>query len=188
VSDRASRWMALWREEAQCSRITTAVLGDEGELAGPVSEPPPAAAALGTDLQRSTRRAPKRLSTRVDHAKWAEWALEANNKSSDFPWHKREHFAEWVTRMPKADCEAWVRAALAKCERHAITTEPEAAQLILMFLVLGLDADESKPWVQEILTDRELLPIGKLRKLIRLAREQGIDQVDDVVVYGHMEE
>lgn len=99
----------------------------------------------------------------------------------------REHFAEWVRKMPKADSEAWVRAALAKCERHEITTEPEAAQLILLFLVLGPESDESTPWVQEVLTDRELLPIGKLRKLIRLAREQGIDQVDDVVVYGHME-
>jgi hypothetical protein len=98
----------------------------------------------------------------------------------------REHFAEWVPGMPKADCESWVRAALAKCERHAITAESEAAQLILLFLVLGLDADESTPWVQEVLTDRELLPIGKLRKLVRLAREQGINQVDDVVVYGHL--
>jgi hypothetical protein len=99
----------------------------------------------------------------------------------------RKHFPEWVRKMPDGDCEAWVRAALVKCERHAITTEPEVAQLMLLFLILGLDADESTPWVREILTDQDLLPIGKLRKLIRLARSQGLDRVDEVIVYGHME-
>jgi len=97
------------------------------------------------------------------------------------------HFAQWVRNTPDSDYETWVRVALKKCEYYAITTEPEAAQLILLFLVLGIDADEAMPWVREVLADRDLLPIGKLRKLIRLARERRIDQIDAVIVYDNMD-
>ena len=99
----------------------------------------------------------------------------------------REHFASWVSGLPTADSEAWVRSALEKCKRHGVTTEPEAAQLILLFLLLGLEADETLAWVQDALSDRALLPIGKLRKLIRLAREHGVNHLDEFVVYDNME-
>jgi hypothetical protein len=100
----------------------------------------------------------------------------------------REHFTGWVRKLPREDCETWVRAALAKCELYDVTTEPEAAQLILLLLILGLDADDSTPWVRETLGDGSLLPIGKVRKLIRLARAQGVNHLDDIVLHDDMNE
>src|SRR5262249_5126995 len=61
------------------------------------------------------------------------------NKIADY---LQEHFAACFDEMSRADLEAWVEAGVDKAARYGVTTEPEVAQLLLLFLVLGLDVDE----------------------------------------------
>ena len=68
-----------------------------------------------------------------------------------------------------------------------LETEPEAAQLILLLTVLGLDAPERHDWVREVLHDRDLAALGKVKKLITLSRERAVD-IEDVLVYPDMED
>ncbi len=82
--------------------------------------------------------------------------------------------------------EVWVRAAVEKASHYRITTQPEAAQLVLLMLVIGADADEKHPWVREVLTNKNLFAIGKLRRLIRRARAHGVADLDEVLVYPEM--
>src|SRR5438045_7509584 len=67
-----------------------------------------------------------------------------------------DSFPECVDEMSREELVAWVSDATAKAERYGVTTEPEVAQLILLFLVLGLDADETMPWVKDTLSHRDL--------------------------------
>jgi hypothetical protein len=91
------------------------------------------------------------------------------------------HFAQCVRQMTHEEVSAWVSEATAKAERYGITTEPEVAQLVLLFLVLGVDADETTPWVKEALDTRGLYPAGKVRKLVEAARERGATGVEQVL-------
>mgnify|MGYP001220235211 FL=1 len=100
----------------------------------------------------------------------------------------RESFAELVSAMNDAELSAWLRDALGRCERFGVDTEPEAAQLVLLYLVLGLDAHEQYPWAREALEDPVLVPLGKLRRLVRAARAEGIAGIEDVLVYEEMAE
>jgi hypothetical protein len=97
-----------------------------------------------------------------------------------------QHFKACFDEMSRADVEAWVGAGIDKAEKYGITTEPEVAQLLLLFLVLGLDADETTPWVAEVLRDRELVGLGKVRKLSREAREREIEGVESVLVVAEV--
>ncbi len=99
----------------------------------------------------------------------------------------RESFTSWVAPLSDEHLRAWVEHALGKAERYGVTTEPEAAQLVLLFLVLGADADERLPWAQETLAARHLAPVGKVKRLIALAREHRVAGVEHVVVYAGME-
>ena len=56
------------------------------------------------------------------------------------------------------------------------------ARLGPLLLVLGADADRSTPWVADVLGDRDLAAVGKVRKLARLAREQAVEGIEDVLV------
>jgi hypothetical protein len=76
----------------------------------------------------------------------------------------------------------WVSGAIDKARRFGVDTEPEAAQLVLLFLLLGLDADQRLPWAREALLDPGLLPLGKLRRLVRLLREHRVDGVDSFLL------
>ena len=93
-----------------------------------------------------------------------------------------DHFAIMVDATSREELEGWVSAAVEVGERHGVTTEPEAAQLVLLLLVLGVDAERTTPWVAETLTDRDLAGVGKVRKLVRLAREHGVPGIEDVLV------
>jgi len=99
----------------------------------------------------------------------------------------REYFPRWVSDLDEPALEAWVGSALDKADRYGVRTEPEAAQLILLFIVLGLDADETLPWVEEILSDDDLVAIGKVRALVRRAREHEVDGLDQALVFPEME-
>jgi hypothetical protein len=100
----------------------------------------------------------------------------------------REHFAASVDGMSPGDLSAWITEVVERAERHGVTTEPEVAQLLLLSLVLGADADETTPWVKEVLDDRELHGVGKVRLLVRRAREHRVTGIDDVVLAEHDEE
>lgn len=91
-----------------------------------------------------------------------------------------------TTPEPGGALEKWVRAAVEKASRYRITTQPEAAQLVLWMLVIGYDADERHPWVREVLVNKNLFAIGKVRRLIRRARAHGVAGLDEVLVYPEM--
>lgn len=100
----------------------------------------------------------------------------------------RDSFGEHVRGESDAELSAWVREALACCERHGVDTEPEAAQLVLLYRVLGLDVHEREPWARDALLDRSLSPIGKVRRLVRGARDAGVPGLEEVLVYDEMAE
>ena len=93
-----------------------------------------------------------------------------------------EHFAYMTDATSREELEGWVSAAVAVGERHGVTNEPETAQLVLLLLVLGLDAPETTDWVAETLGNRDLAGVGKVRKLVHLAREHDIEGIEDVLV------
>ena len=99
----------------------------------------------------------------------------------------REYYPQWVSSIGASQLPDWLAQALKLCERHQVETEPEAAQLILLLTVLGLDAPERHDWVREVLHDRDLAALGKVKKLITLSRERAVD-IEDVLVYPDMED
>lgn len=90
-------------------------------------------------------------------------------------------YASWFEGMRHQEIRDWVEEAVLKSEHYGINTEPEVAQLVLLFMVLDIDADQTTPWVAEILKDRTLLPVGKVRTLIEMARDRSVEHIDDVV-------
>jgi hypothetical protein len=100
----------------------------------------------------------------------------------------RRAFPECFQAMTDDEVRAWAAAATAKAERWGVDTEPEAAQLLLLFLLLGVDADETTPWVREALSDRRLLARGKVRAIVALARERAVPGLESVVLDGVVEE
>lgn len=91
-------------------------------------------------------------------------------------------FPDRVAHMNGAALLSWVRRALTVCERYGVIMEPDAAQLMLLLLVLGVDADEQKPWVREALA-RDVAPVGKVRRLIAGCRERALP-IDEMLVVG----
>jgi len=98
-----------------------------------------------------------------------------------------KHFQSSVGKWSPEELHTWLTQALDKAEHYHVTTEPEAAQLILFFLVLGLDADERLPWVRDTLTDRDLVALGKVRKLAELSRAQQVQGIEQAIVYDELE-
>jgi hypothetical protein len=94
----------------------------------------------------------------------------------------RASFPACFGGMSRDEARAWVSAGVAKAERYGVDTEPEAAQLLLLLLLLGLDADETTPWVRAALSDRALAAPGKVRELVRLARDHETPGIDAVVL------
>lgn len=87
-------------------------------------------------------------------------------------------FPECFDEMQPAQIEAWTGQAIDKAEHHGIATEPEATQTVLLFLLLGLFADESLPWFGEILRRDDLYAVGKVRLLLEAARSNGIAGIE----------
>lgn len=100
----------------------------------------------------------------------------------------REHYPRWVLALSEEELLRWVAEALHKAVGHGVDTEPEAAQLILLFTVLGLDADERLAWVREVLEDGDLAAIGKVRRLVARSREHEVSGLEHVLVYDELQE
>ena len=95
----------------------------------------------------------------------------------------RESFAECVAAMSDAALDEWVDDVLRRAEKHRVRAEPDVAQLMLLFLLLGSDADERIDWVTEALSNRNLNGAGKVRRLVRFAREHDVDALESVLVF-----
>lgn len=93
----------------------------------------------------------------------------------------REAYADAFAEMGDDEVASWVSAAIDKALQYGIRTEPEVAALMTMLLVLGLDADETTPWVREVLADRGLLAEGKVRTLGERARAHAVPGIDAVL-------
>lgn len=95
--------------------------------------------------------------------------------------------AEWpvtAARLGATDeaLTTWVAGALAEGHGYRITTEPEAAQWILLLTHWGLGLAERQPWTQPILDDGDLAAVGKLTRLVVDGAAHD-PAVLDVVVY-----
>lgn len=99
--------------------------------------------------------------------------------------YMRKEFTARVASMDDAALERWTRRALAKCEQYNVVMEPEAAQLMLLLLRLGVDADENEPWVQAALTGK-LAGIGKVRRLVNACRAREVPELDEFLVFEDM--
>ncbi len=87
-------------------------------------------------------------------------------------------FPECFDEMSTAQIEAWTADAVSKVESFKIATEPETTQTVLLFLLLGLDADETLPWFGQILRRNDVYAVGKVRLLLDAAREHSVDGID----------
>lgn len=93
---------------------------------------------------------------------------------------------EWAKRVgtwSPAELERWTHAAVSKSLRYHVDTEPEVAQLMLLFLALGLDADERHEWVAAALSSRTLHGRGKVRAIVEACEARGLSDVDEYVVF-----
>lgn len=94
----------------------------------------------------------------------------------------RETYPDSFAEMTDGDVAEWVSAAIDKAVRYDVTTEPEVAALMMLFLVIGVDADETTPWAREVLVDRALLADGKVKRLAARAREHEVPGIEAVVI------
>ena len=101
-------------------------------------------------------------------AKISAWLLDA--------------YPECVGDLSRTALEKWVGACVEKAEHYGVVMEPEVAQLILFFMILGIEADADLPWVKETLESRDLEGIGKVRRLIASARENQVQGIESIVL------
>ena len=91
-------------------------------------------------------------------------------------------FPDRAPEKSRAALAAWVRQAIAVCERYDVVMEPAAAQLMLILLALGIDADrERDAWMHEALAAK-VAPAGKVRRLINACNERSLPIADLLVV------
>lgn len=94
----------------------------------------------------------------------------------------RDNFPNWTKGLAADEMLQWLETALKKAAHYGITSEPEAAQFMLLLTVVGLDADERLPWVRPLLEDNTLAESGKVRKFIAACRTHAVP-VEPVLVY-----
>jgi hypothetical protein len=76
------------------------------------------------------------------------------------------------SRMPRADAEAVVAAAMSDARRRGLTSEGEVSAWISLVATLGLGFDERLAWARGILTRGDLDTGQKLRRLERALRRR----------------
>lgn len=80
----------------------------------------------------------------------------------------------------KSDPTDRVRALVEKADAYGFAIELDTTQLVLLFLLYGDEADTKLPWFGEVLNDRNFMPIGKVRRIVELARERGDANVEKI--------
>jgi hypothetical protein len=101
-----------------------------------------------------------------------------SNLMTEYIW---ETFPDRAPEKSRAALASWVRRAVAVCERYGVVMEPAAAQLMLILLALGAQADEREAWVREALSAK-VAPAGKVRRLIAACEERSLPISDLIVV------
>lgn len=113
----------------------------------------------------------------------------AGDASSDYRRRLKEwlvaEFPESFEGMEPGDIDAWVDDAVTQSERRGIAMERETTQLVALYLLLGLDAEETLPWFKEALSDADLIAEGKVRRLLESARREGVEGVDRVDILSN---
>jgi len=121
------------------------------------------------------------------HADQMEWF--AKKAQRDFvarmSGYLREHYADLITPIP--DLGAWIMRVIERSFRAKVTTEPEIAQLMLFFLILEGAPEQMPSWVDPILQDRDLHPVGKARLLVAEARRREVPLVDEIDITDTLE-
>lgn len=78
-------------------------------------------------------------------------------------------------RLGRAVLVEAVEAAIGRALARHIDNEPEVLQYAALELLAGGELVQRWPWAEEVLARSELLPIGKLRVLVRAATARGHD-------------
>lgn len=102
-----------------------------------------------------------------------------------------ERLADWLLERFHPQCEAaglstrtkvlaFAEEATRKAQLWGFDVELDTTQLALILLRFGLDARESVDFIDPILRDRGLVPIGKVRKILSEARRRELPGVDEV--------
>ncbi len=91
-------------------------------------------------------------------------------------------YPECVGDLSDRQRDDWVSACVSKAESYGVVMEPDVTQLLLIFMVLGFEADERLEWVKETLTNRDLVGLGKVRRIVDEARKQEIPGVESIVL------
>jgi hypothetical protein len=94
----------------------------------------------------------------------------------------RASYPAETERFGDADLEAWVDRNVKRAARHAIDTEPEVAQYLLLCLLLGEDAPDRLPWFRAPLDNPKLVAPGKVRAIVRAARAGAVPRLDRFVM------
>lgn len=94
----------------------------------------------------------------------------------------RDAFPREVERIGQDRLPAWVARNVGRAGEHAIDTEPEVAQYLLLCLLVGEDAPERLAWFRAPLDDEALVAAGKVRALVRAARAEDVADIDRFVM------
>lgn len=122
-------------------------------------------------------------------------------QQAQIEWFARKSQADFIARMAGwlreehaasiesiRDLEGWLRRVVDRALASDVTNEPEVAQLMLLYMLVGLDSKEHAAWIDPVLRDRKLLAVGKMRKLVAEARTRGVERVDEIDITDTLED
>jgi hypothetical protein len=101
-------------------------------------------------------------------AKMSAWLLDA--------------YPECVGKLSNAELSDWVLASTKKAESYGVVMETDVAQLMLLFMILGLDADVHHDWMRVTLSRKDLVGVGKMRKLVSDARARNVAGIESIAL------
>ena len=84
--------------------------------------------------------------------------------------------------MDDDDLEEWVDRNVRRSLAFGVDTEPEVAQLLLLGLRFGEEAPDSLAWFRAPLESKKLVAEGKVRAIVRAAREQAVPDLERFVM------
>jgi hypothetical protein len=94
----------------------------------------------------------------------------------------RRDYGAWFTTYDDDNLQSWIDHSLSRAEYYGVHTEPEAIQLLLLWMALGPNAEERFAWFTEILEEPAYEPIGRIRALVDAARRENVPDLDRVIL------
>ena len=95
------------------------------------------------------------------------------------------HFGDWVDGLDPSRVRAWIVEILSVGEQRGIVLQPEAAQWIVLALLLERQGISSEDWVTDAIASK-IVPIGKIRRLIAAMRERAIPELHEAIVLDEL--